>query len=283
VHFAGFEEAVVAARMLAQSGLFPSNCRLLDPGEALLHRVSSDGKSVLLIAFESADHPVEPWMERALSIVTDLGGEGDEPKYTTDVVNTVPPRASVIPPARPSVIPSQPPPSTKRPASVEHNVVDSAQWKQAFLDAPYLQSALVTMGVVCDTFETSCTWDRFAALHEGVTNAVQAAMKEACGGGLLTCRFTHVYPDGPAPYYTFVAPGRAGAELEQWAKIKAAASDALLAHGGTITHHHGVGRLHRPWWEKERSPLFEQALVATKDRLDPSGILNPGCLLPSRS
>jgi alkyldihydroxyacetonephosphate synthase len=107
-------------------------------------------------------------------------------------------------------------------------------------------------------------------------------MKEACGGGVITCRFTHVYPDGPAPYYTFVAPGRAGAELEQWTKIKAAASDALIANGGTITHHHAVGRLHRPWWEKERSSLFESALSAAKDKLDPSGILNPGCLLPSR-
>ena len=155
-------------------------------------------------------------------------------------------------------------------------------WKQAFLDAPYLQSALVSMGVVCDTIETACTWDRFAALHDAVTKAVDAAMKEACGGGIVTCRFTHVYSDGPAPYYTFVAPGRPGAELEQWAKIKSAASEALLAHGGTITHHHAVGRLHRPWWEKERSPLFEAVLVAAKDRLDPGGILNPGCLLPSK-
>jgi alkyldihydroxyacetonephosphate synthase len=107
-------------------------------------------------------------------------------------------------------------------------------------------------------------------------------MKDACGAGMITCRFTHVYPDGPAPYYTFIAPGRPGAELEQWAKIKAAASEAILASGGTITHHHAVGRLHRPWWEKERSPLFELALSAAKDKLDPSSILNPGCLLPSK-
>ena len=69
----------------------------------------------------------------------------------------------------------------------------------------------------------------------------------------------------------------------KWAKIKAAASEAILASGGTITHHHAVGRLHRPWWEQERSPLFEVALSAAKDKLDPSGILNPGCLLPSKA
>jgi alkyldihydroxyacetonephosphate synthase len=273
VHFDRFEEGALAARVLAQSGLFPSNCRLLDPGEAMLHKVSSGGTSVLLIAFESADHPVEPWMERALSIATDLGGDGEEPKYTTDVVNSIAPRASASPP---------PPPSTNRPPSIAHDADDAAHWKHAFLDAPYLQSALVSLGVVCDTFETACTWDRFAALHAAVTKAVESAMKEACGGGLLTCRFTHVYPDGPAPYYTFIAPGRAGAELEQWAKIKAAASEALLASGGTISHHHAVGRLHRPWYEKERSPLFAAALEAAKDKLDPSGILNPGCLLPSK-
>jgi alkyldihydroxyacetonephosphate synthase len=273
VHFTRFEDAVAAARLLSQSGLFPSNCRLLDPGEAMLHQVATDGTSVLLIAFESADHPVEPWMERALSIATDLGGDGDEPKYTTDVVNSIAPRAASIP---------APPMSTGRPPSIDHDINDASNWKQAFLDAPYLQSALVSLGVVCDTFETACTWDRFAALHAAVTKAVDAAMKEACGGGLVTCRFTHVYPDGPAPYYTFVAPGRAGAELEQWAKIKAAASEALLAHHGTITHHHAVGRIHRQWWEQERSPLFETALSAAKDKLDPSGILNPGCLLPSK-
>lgn len=274
VHFGRFVDAVIAARMLSQSGLYPANCRLLDPGEAMLHQLASDGTSVLLIAFESSDHPVEPWMERALSIATDLGGDSEEPKYTTDFLNSIPPRASAIPP---------PPPSTNRPPSIDHDTDDASHWKKAFLDAPYLQSALVSLGVVCDTFETACTWDRFADLHAAVTAAVSGAMKEACGGGIVTCRFTHVYPDGPAPYYTFVAPGRAGEELHQWTKIKAAASEALLANGGTITHHHAVGRLHRPWWEKERSPLFEAALSAAKDRLDPSGILNPGCLLPSKA
>jgi alkyldihydroxyacetonephosphate synthase len=147
-----------------------------------------------------------------------------------------------------------------------------------------MQSALVSLGVVCDTFETACTWGRFPELHAKVVAAVKGAMKEACGAeGLVTCRFTHVYPDGPAPYYTFLAPGKPGQELEQWAKIKAAASEAILAAGGTITHHHAVGRVHRPFWEKERPALFEEALLAAKDRLDPRGILNPGCLLPVRS
>lgn len=277
VHFTKFSDGITAARALSQSGLYPSNCRLLDEKEALLHRVTKDGTSVLLLAFESADHPVEPWMERALSIATDLGGNCDEePKYFID---------STYHSMRPGAVSNPPPPSV--PPSNElpelgHESADAATWKRSFFDAPYMQSALVSLGVVCDTFETACTWDAFPKLHAAVTAAVEKAMQEVCGAGVVTCRFTHVYPDGPAPYYTFIAPGRADAEIEQWSAIKAAAMETILANGGTVTHHHAVGRVHRPWWEKERSPLFEAALVATKDRLDPQGILNPGCLLPPK-
>ena len=139
------------------------------------------------------------------------------------------------------------------------------------------------MSIIAETFETACTWDRFPALHAGVTDAVQRAMDEVCGGGTITCRFTHVYPDGPAPYFTVMAPGRWGSELSQWAEIKAAASDALAAHGGTITHHHAVGRDHRPWYDRQRPDPFASALRAAKVDLDPQAILNPGVLIdPTR-
>lgn len=271
VRFEKFEAGVAASRALSQSGLHPSNCRLLDSQEALLHRVAMDGTAVLLLAFESADHPVEPWMERALSIATDLGGCCDvEPKYSTDITHSVRP-------------PTSPPPAKRaggEPENPMHDAHDASSWKRSFFEAPYLQSALVSLGVVCDTFETACTWERFPALHSAVTNAVNEALKKVCGTGLVTCRFTHVYPDGPAPYFTFIGPGRRGAEIDQWTEIKAAATEAILESGGTITHHHAVGRVHRPFWERERAPLVEGALVAMKDRLDPQGIMNPGCLLP---
>ena len=78
------------------------------------------------------------------------------------------------------------------------------------------------------------------------------------------CRFTHVYPDGPAPYYTVLAPARRGSELEQWDEIKAAAAEAVIAGGGTITHHHAVGRDHRPWYDRQRPDRFAEALRAAK-------------------
>jgi alkyldihydroxyacetonephosphate synthase len=96
---------------------------------------------------------------------------------------------------------------------------------------------------------------------------------------MVTCRLTHVYPDGPAPYYTMVAPVRRGAEREVWTETKRVASDAILAGGGTITHHHAVGRVHRPWYDRERPELFAEALRAAKSALDPAGILNPGVLV----
>jgi len=249
VAFTDFTAGVAAARALVQAGLAPSNARLLDGHEARLHRVRFDGKSVLLIGFESADHPLGAWLGRAVELATDHGGE----------------------------IVAGP---TESEASNEASRTGAAgTWRQAFLDAPYMQSALLSIGVVSDTFETACTWTQFPELHARVTAAVSRALTEECGGGIVACRFTHVYPDGPASYYTFVGGLRPGGEIAQWRAIKAAASEALAGAGGTITHHHAVGRIHRPWYDRERPALFGEALAAVKQTLDPRGILNPGVLV----
>jgi alkyldihydroxyacetonephosphate synthase len=149
-------------------------------------------------------------------------------------------------------------------------------WRGAFLRAPYLRDTFVAMGVLSDTFETAITWDRFPSFHEQVLGAARQAAGERA---LVSCRFTHVYPDGPAPYYTVIAPARRGEEVEQWAAIKAAASDAVIAAGGTITHHHAVGRDHRPWYDRQRPEPFALALRAAKAAVDPAGLLNPGVLI----
>jgi alkyldihydroxyacetonephosphate synthase len=243
ITFAELRSAVAAARAIAQSGLHPANCRLLDPTEALMNGVSLDGSALLLLAFESADHALDAWMARALAIAQGEGGAC-----------------------------ASGPSSREAPGA-------AADWRSAFLAAPYLQSALISLGVIADTFETACTWARFDELHRAISEEVSAVLHRVCGGGILGMRFTHVHPDGPAPYYTFLAPARSGAELEQWAEIKRAAADAVLAHGGTITHHHGVGRTHRPWYDRERSAPFAAALRAVKAALDPQGILNPGVLI----
>jgi len=130
--------------------------------------------------------------------------------------------------------------------------------------------------VLVDTFETAITWDRFEAFHEQVTRATREALGDQCR---VTCRFTHVYPDGPAPYFTAMAPARRGDEVAQWHEMKSAASEAILAAGGTITHHHAVGRDHRPWYDRQRPDRFAAALAGAKAAVDPRGILNPGVLI----
>jgi alkyldihydroxyacetonephosphate synthase len=125
------------------------------------------------------------------------------------------------------------------------------------------------MGVFAETYETAVTWDRLPALIEAVRAAVPA----------VTCRITHAYPDGAAPYFTVLAPARRGEEEAQWAQVKAAVSDAVAAAGGTITHHHAVGREHRPWYDAQRPEPFADALRAAKTALDAEWRLNPGVLL----
>jgi alkyldihydroxyacetonephosphate synthase len=150
-------------------------------------------------------------------------------------------------------------------------------WRDSFVGFDI--NGLTGLGLVADTFESAVTWDRWPDFDAHVRSAVGQALDEVCGGGLLTCRFTHVYPDGPAPYYTFAGMGTQGGEEQQWAELKAAASEAVLAAGGTVTHHHAVGRMHRPAYDCQRPDLFAIALRAAKQALDPQGLLNPGVLI----
>jgi alkyldihydroxyacetonephosphate synthase len=245
--FDTFERGVEAVRAVSQAALFPSNCRLLDAREALFHGAGDGQSAVLLLGFESADHALEEKLARAIAIAEAHGGRL----------------------ARPPV---------HRTSGARGSDATSESWRASFFAAPYRQSALLTLGVMADTFETACTWDRFAACHRAITTALEDALLAHAGGGVWSCRFTHVYPDGPAPYYTFVAqlPAR---PLESWRAIKGAVSDAILESGATITHHHAVGRTHHPWYARERPALFGDAVAAVKRTLDPPGILNPGVLV----
>jgi alkyldihydroxyacetonephosphate synthase len=248
VRFERFLDGAEAVRALGQSGLDPANCRLIDAGEARTTLAGDGSHALLVLGFESTDHPVNEGMGRALEICAEHGG---------------------------SVVGS-------RPGGEGGDAV--ASWRGAFLGAPYTRDVLVAMGVLSETFETAITWERFKAMHERVCGAVReaidaAASPRARGAGQVSCRFTHVYPDGPAAYYTVIAPARRGEEAEQWGAIKAAASDALMASGATITHHHAVGRDHRRWYDGQRPEAFAAALRAAKGAVDPSGIMNPGVLV----
>lgn len=246
VGFDIYDDAVAATRTIAQAGLFPSNCRLLDPAEALINAGVSTSGGVLIAAFESADHPVDAWTDRVVEIVADHRG-------------TVLSRRS------------------RESQAAEED--SSSTWKSSFVRMPYQRDALARRSMIVETFETACTWDRFDEFHAAVTTAAQSAVERVCGTGIVTCRLTHVYPDGPAPYYGIYAPGRWGSTVAQWDAIKIAVSEAISDNGGTITHHHAVGRDHRPWYDRQRPDPFAAALTAAKSTLDPAGVLNPGVLI----
>jgi alkyldihydroxyacetonephosphate synthase len=243
--------AAEAVRAISQAWLFPANVRLLDSREAFNNGFGDGRQSVVVLAFENADHPVDAWMDRALAITKDFGGSFD---------------AGVA------------------KSGSGHRAGAAEAWRNAFIRMPHYKTTVMEMGIITDTFETAITWERFPAFYEAILAATEDACRKATGeAGSVSCRFTHCYPDGPAPYFSFQAKGRHGALAEQWLEIKSLALDAVIAHGGTVTHHHAVGRDHMPWYRRQRPDLFASALQGAKDRLDPKGILNPGVLLAARS
>ncbi len=153
-------------------------------------------------------------------------------------------------------------------------------WDRGRFDGPYLRDTLMGMGAIVETLETSHTWSRLGALHHAVADAIRGALSAQGTPGLAFCHLSHAYPDGASLYFTFVARARHGAELEQWGAVKRAASEAIVAAGGTITHHHSIGRDHLPYMQAEVGSVGIEALRAVKDRLDPAGIMNPGKLIP---
>jgi alkyldihydroxyacetonephosphate synthase len=153
-------------------------------------------------------------------------------------------------------------------------------WEHGRYQGPYLRDALMEMGAMVETLETSHTWSRLEELHAAVGDAIRAALAEQGTPGLVFCHLSHAYADGASLYFTFISRARRGAELEQWRAVKQAASEAIVAHGGTITHHHAVGRDHRPYMEAEVGQAGLDVLRAAKEQLDPAGIMNPGKLLP---
>ncbi len=230
VRFPDFAAGCDAIRTVLQSGLLPTNCRLIDAAEA----PGEQPGPLLVLGFE-AGTDTSSALAAALAICRVGGG---------------------------SVQPS-----------------GEQEWRGAFLQAPYLRDTLVSLGIMAETFETATTWERLPGFVDRVRAVAQESVLRVCGHpGRVTCRLTHVYSDGAAPYFTVLAPVARGEEIDAWDFIKAQVSQALIAEGGTITHHHAVGRDHVRWYQQQCPPLFARSLTAVKATLDPAGILNPGVL-----
>ncbi len=250
VLFDAWPVAFEATRRVVQAKLWPANLRLLDPTEAGRAAGLDGTQAILIIGFESSDVPQGAFVREAVAIARDAGGKIDDAAIRiSDGSGEVTGRGGAV-----------------------------GAWRDSFIG---VNAGLTNgLGLLSDTFETAITWDKWPEFDRVVRERVGRALKEVLGdSAMLSCRFTHVYTDGPAPYYSFSGDAALGSELEQWREIKAAASEAVIAAGGTITHHHAVGRMHRPGYDKQRPELFAAALRAVKTRLDPRGILNPGVLI----
>ena len=261
--FRTLDDAANAVRFLAQSDLTPSNCRLLDPTEAMLNGVGDGASATLIVGFESADHALTAWLDRATDICRSSGGTQIDGSRSERSESTGANDGG-------------------RPAGAE------SQWRDAFLQAPYRRDVVVALGGIAETFETACTWRDFPEVHPAIVQSVQGALSELGLAGVISMRMTHAYPDGPAPYYTVIAAPASTAEtptaraadcLSAWDAIKAAASETIIRTGATITHHHAVGRDHQPFYERQRPDVFEQAFRAAKTTCAPGLIMNPGVLL----
>jgi len=251
VKFDDFLAGARSVRALSQSKLYPVNCRLVSSMEAVSMGLGDGRNAMLLLGFESEHYPQHDVMAKALAVCREHGGRYNRRKVT----------------------------------HTESRVRSGAagNWRNNFIKAPYIRDIMARKGMVTETLETAVTWSQFEAFHQAVIDAAQRAFDKHCRGrGMITCRFTHIYPDGPAPYYSIVAWSEPGLQLETWDAIKASVSDAIIEHGGTITHHHAVGRDHRPWYERERGELFTTTLTGLKSTLDPKWVLNPGVLLEER-
>jgi len=251
VKFDDFMEGARAVRALSQGKLYPVNCRLVSRMEAVAMGLGDGRHAMLLLGFESEHYPQQGMMTEALNVCRAYGG-----RYSRRKVKHTQ--------------------STVRSGS-------AGNWRNNFIKAPYIRDVVARKGMISETFETAVTWNQFDRFHLEVLSAAQKAFDTHCRGrGIITSRFTHIYPDGPAPYYTIFAWSEPGRQLQTWDAIKAVVSDAVIDHGGTITHHHAVGRDHRPWYERERGALFETALKGLKSTLDPNWVLNPGVLLKEK-
>jgi alkyldihydroxyacetonephosphate synthase len=238
--FGSFDEGATAMRRLAQGGLLPTVLRLSDEAETAIN----------------LSRPDRVGGESAGGCVLVVGHEGE---------------AGLVAVRRTAVA------ALLTELGGEPEGTEGGDgWAAGRFDGPYLRDALLDVGVLVETLETVTFWSRLQSVYD----AVRAALTDALGEQtLVLCHISHVYETGASLYFT-VATTQADDPVAHWRRAKAAASDAMLGAGASITHHHAVGRDHLPWLAEEIGPVGVEILRAVKARLDPTGILNPGILIP---
>jgi alkyldihydroxyacetonephosphate synthase len=237
IGFPDFERALEATRAIAQAEIWPAQMRVLDPFEHMVSTALAGGAGEGALMILGFEGEYDVSRQQAAAVEL-AGAHGGTPREAGDS--------------------------------------GAGAWREAFFRQPYLRDALLDHAVIVDTCETAVPWSAVPAFYHSVVEATGEALEAVCGNGGVACRVTHAYPDGVALYFSFYAPGEHDSLVSQWQQIKAAVSEAVVAGGGTISHHHAMGRDHRPWAKAEIPAVFRSAIRGAKQALDPSGMLNPG-------
>lgn len=248
--FETFAQVLDAARAIVQAGLWPAQLRALDPFEAMVSALTSGGRppqgALLIVGFESQEPETLESAKAAARLIQAHGGRLSPWKYTD---------------------------TTQDKAAADEAV---GAWRNTFFRQPYLRDTLSDWGVIADTFETAIPWSRVHGFYEAVRGGTLAALEQVCGGGGVLCRMTHCYPDGVALYFSFYGLGRHGELLDQWWQVRELAAQVVLKQGGTLSHHHSMGRDHGRWAQAELPAGYRAAVAGAKRALDPQGMMNPG-------
>jgi alkyldihydroxyacetonephosphate synthase len=254
--FKSFRDGINAIRETMQSGLIPAMMRLSDPDETTVS---------LMLSSQGVATKLGLWMLERLGYapsqecVMILGVEGDH--------TTVKAERQVAVAA------------CKRNGAFAIGKGVGSTWLNERFELPYLRDVLLDHCILVDTLETATTWDKLETLHGAIKKSIEEAIAEMGVTGLAFAHVSHAYSDGASIYYTLVAPQVKGEEIQQWVKIKKAATDCIMRNGGTLSHHHGIGRDHAPWIKQELGENGLALLRAIKKQLDPKGIMNPGKLV----
>ncbi len=260
--FRSFAEGALAVRTLVQSGIDIASMRLSDEEETRFYQAFARvGEAPSFKRrIETAYLRRHGLDERRCALILGTEGERDEAPRAADEARRIIKRLNGLYVGR-------------KPAE---------SWYAGRFHGPYMRDPLMDHGVGVDTLETATRWSNVENLHEKIRAALSGAMQAqapmAGARGIVMGHISHSYPDGASLYFTFIFPRRAENELAQWQAIKKAASDAIAANGGTISHHHGAGLDHVPWLVREKGETGMKLLKALKSTLDPKGIMNPGKL-----
>ncbi len=252
----GFGSGVEALREAAQEGLPVAMLRLSDADETglfqLLRRDPSrrfDPSAVVLGAASALGYG-----EGRCALVSSVEGERGAVRHASRRLRALLRRHGALPLG----------PSPGR------------SWRRERFRTPYLRDWLLDHDVAVDTLETAVPWSRLEPAHEAILAALRTALEHHAGAGLAMAHVSHIHPDGASLYFTVIYPLDAAAGVKQWEAVKRDATEAVLAAGGTLSHHHGIGADHAPWLLQEKGALGVAALRALKGALDPAGLMNPG-------